>query len=90
MPSVYESCSMRHFRDGRTETIRPVTLESRAFVEAYESPSTSMADKKSALVKSIAAHSKRSRDAQLGVGTDRHMFALAVSAVFPQLRVHVS
>jgi hypothetical protein len=78
MPSVYESCSMRHFRDGRTETIRAVTLESRRFVEVYENPSSPVSDKRSALVASIAAHSKRSRDAQLGIGTDRHMFALAV------------
>ena len=36
--SVYESCSTAIFRHGRTDVIRPVTEETRAFIRAQLAP----------------------------------------------------
>lgn len=72
---------MRHYIDGRTETIRPVTPESLAFCKVYESPDSTVAAKKEALMKSVAAHAKRTKEAQSGNGIDRHMFAMAVNVL---------
>ena len=70
---------MRHFVDGRTETIRPVTPESLAFCQMMEAGTSTRAELKAALMQSCAAHAKRTKEAQAGQGVDRHMFALAVS-----------
>jgi len=75
---TYESSMTRLFRNGRTETVRPVTLASAAFVNAMEDPSISKKDKIKLLKAAAEAHQNYYRDCMSGNGIDRHLFALYV------------
>lgn len=41
---TYEASMTRLFRDGRTETVRPCTIESSAWVKAMEDKNVSVSD----------------------------------------------
>lgn len=73
--SAYESCSTAVYKHGRTETIRPVTKESKAFIESL-SNSTDPLLKKDLLKKSSDKHQQLIKEAATGHGFDRHLFAL--------------
>ncbi len=79
---TYESCSTATFLHGRTETVRPLTCESRAFVEAFNAASdlNEVSNKKGELFKLLRAASLKHRQltelASGGYGWDRHLFAL--------------
>ena len=86
-PSTYESASTAGFKHGRTETIRSASPESVAMCAAFGGPSPSASSPSSpssdvqvaryrALSAAAARHSKTARDASLGQGVDRHLFAL--------------
>jgi len=75
---TYESSMTRLFRNGRTETVRPVTLSSVAFVNAMEDPSISKNEKIQLLKKAADDHQDNYRDCMSGKGIDRHLFALYV------------
>lgn len=73
--STYESCSTAVYKHGRTETIRPVTNETKAFIEALAKSS----DKqllKGLLKKASEKHQQLIKEAATGQGFDRHLFAL--------------
>ncbi|UJR25276.1 hypothetical protein I4U23_006628 [Adineta vaga] len=73
--STYESCSTAVYKHGRTETIRPVTNETKAFIEAL----TKSKDKqllKDLLKKAAEKHQQLIKEAATGQGFDRHLFAL--------------
>uniref|UniRef100_A0A4W3J4N0 Carnitine O-palmitoyltransferase 2, mitochondrial n=1 Tax=Callorhinchus milii TaxID=7868 RepID=A0A4W3J4N0_CALMI len=74
----YESCSTAAFRHGRTETIRPASLQAqtccRAFVQ--EPARHSVAELRAMVSQSSKHHSKLTREAAMGQGFDRHLFAL--------------
>jgi carnitine O-palmitoyltransferase 2 len=76
LPSTYESASTAAFKHGRTETIRSATPEAAAFVAAFTDPSTSLAERAGALRQAVDNHSRITREALMGQGMDRHMFAL--------------
>jgi hypothetical protein len=67
----YESASTAGFRKGRTETIRPATIESQAFVLAE-----STKEQQTKLRIAAEAHRRNSMNAAVGQGMDRHLFAL--------------
>eukprot|EP00039_Didymoeca_costata_P009244 m.122053 g.122053 ORF g.122053 m.122053 type:complete len:658 (-) comp14415_c0_seq3:2294-4267(-) len=72
--SVYESCSTKRYLRGRTEAIRPVSLESRQFVTMADSCPK---DKSRSLLEASAArHRVLASEASQGLGVDRHLFAL--------------
>lgn len=74
---TYESCSTAAFRHGRTETVRPCTTATKAFTLAINSknkPSTS--ELKNMMVECSRVHSQLTREAAMGQGFDRHLFAL--------------
>jgi len=76
---TYESSMTRLFKLGRTETIRSVSAESKAFVMAMENGESR---EKCLLLLRLACeqHQKYSHDAMTGCGVDRHLFGLVVVA----------
>lgn len=65
----YESCSTSAFKHGRTETLRPATLETLAFsklIEAQGSSTKSNAELKKALYDCSAMHGKLTKEAAMG------------------------
>ncbi|XP_066586911.1 carnitine O-palmitoyltransferase 2, mitochondrial isoform X2 [Prorops nasuta] len=78
MVPTYESCSTAAFKHGRTETIRPVTLETKAVCSALTDKNSklSTAEIKNMIVACSKAHSNLTKNAAMGQGFDRHLFAL--------------
>ncbi|EQC42599.1 hypothetical protein SDRG_00328 [Saprolegnia diclina VS20] len=72
---TYESCSTRAFFHGRTETIRSATSEAQRFVSAVTSDA-SMASQKEFLKKAVDRHVSLAKEAQQGLGCDRHLTML--------------
>ncbi|KAJ8930444.1 hypothetical protein NQ314_016771 [Rhamnusium bicolor] len=73
----YESCSTAAFKHGRTETVRPCTMATKAFTLAITSkdkPSTS--ELKNMISDCSRVHNQLTREAAMGQGFDRHLFAL--------------
>ncbi|KAG7201978.1 hypothetical protein KM043_004673 [Ampulex compressa] len=76
--STYESCSTAAFKHGRTETIRPCTVETKmicaAMSEKRQNLSTS--ELKKMIIDCSNAHNVLTKEAAMGEGFDRHLFAL--------------
>lgn len=73
---TYESCSVRGFLHGRTETIRSCHIAGCRFVDAMRDPNTSSA-KRYKLLQAAAAHQGAyARMASNAQGCDRHMLGL--------------
>jgi carnitine O-palmitoyltransferase 2 len=77
LPSTYESASTAAFKHGRTETIRSATPEAAAFTAAFTNPSASVSEKAVAMRAAVDNHSRITREALMGKGMDRHLFALS-------------
>ncbi|XP_077292463.1 carnitine palmitoyltransferase 2 [Arctopsyche grandis] len=74
---TYESCSTAAFKHGRTETIRPCTMQTKEFCDALHSMNRpSDAELANMIVKCSATHSELVKEAAMGQGFDRHLFAL--------------
>eukprot|EP00005_Dracoamoeba_jomungandri_P001567 CAMPEP_0174262420 /NCGR_PEP_ID=MMETSP0439-20130205/12964_1 /TAXON_ID=0 /ORGANISM="Stereomyxa ramosa, Strain Chinc5" /LENGTH=668 /DNA_ID=CAMNT_0015347125 /DNA_START=1 /DNA_END=2007 /DNA_ORIENTATION=+ len=73
--ATYESASTAAFKHGRTETIRPVCMESLRFTSAFIEKKDHM-DCKTFLNEAINQHSENKVQALKGLGFDRHLFAL--------------
>lgn len=76
-PSSYESVSMRHFFEGRTEVARPMTNEAHYFIASCVSNKNSDVMTYELLLKAIAAHKKVLKQNQTGQGAERHLLAMA-------------
>lgn len=72
----YQSCDMRHFRAGRTETIRPVTIAAVNFVQALVVDEATQAQ----LTAALEAHRDWVKAAKSGAVFDRHLMMLDVIA----------
>lgn len=79
--ATYEAASTRTFLHGRTETIRPVSPESQAFIECMglkPSDDPASREEKLALLKQAASvHDEYQHKASKGLGVDRHFFGLS-------------
>ncbi|KAI4470728.1 carnitine o-acyltransferase [Holotrichia oblita] len=75
---TYEASMTRLFREGRTETVRPCTIESSAWVRAMEDKNATIEDKIKLLRIACERHQKSYQDAMCGEGIDRHLFCLYV------------
>lgn len=75
---TYEASMTRLFREGRTETVRPCTIESAAWVKSMDNPAISALEKKKLLNEACARHQVGYQDAMCGRGVDRHLFCLYV------------
>lgn len=79
--ATYESCSTSAFRHGRTETMRPCTNETKAFIEAIEGKNRpSNKTLREMIDKCSAKHFQLTKEAAMGQGFDRHLFALKTAA----------
>ena len=78
--STYESASTSAFKHGRTETIRSATPESAAFAAAFCDANASREAKEGALRAAVKNHSRITKEALMGEGMDRHLFALRALA----------
>src|SRR5690349_21136312 len=75
---TYEASMTRLFRDGRTETVRPCTIESSAWVNSMEDPNFSTDERVKLLRKACDRHQQGYLDAMCGRGVDRHLFCFYV------------
>jgi carnitine O-palmitoyltransferase 2 len=74
--ATYESASTSAFKHGRTETIRSTTTLSQTMCDVFLSAESSNQEKATALRAAAENHGKLTRDALMGKGWDRHLFAL--------------
>ncbi|KAG8229768.1 hypothetical protein J437_LFUL005849 [Ladona fulva] len=86
--ATYESCSTSAFKHGRTETIRPCTMATKAFCEAVNSKSRPGISELQGMIKKCSeVHGALTRDAAMGQGFDRHLFCLRkVAEADPNIR----
>ncbi|XP_056646339.1 carnitine O-palmitoyltransferase 2, mitochondrial [Diorhabda sublineata] len=74
---TYESCSTAAFKHGRTETVRPCTNATKAFVLAVTSKNKPPVSELKYLISECSkGHNQLTREAAMGQGFDRHLFAL--------------
>eukprot|EP00043_Microstomoeca_roanoka_P013995 m.137782 g.137782 ORF g.137782 m.137782 type:complete len:785 (-) comp15901_c0_seq1:477-2831(-) len=79
---TYEASMTRLFKHGRTETVRPVTIESTEFVRAMCSGEATKEQCIELLRKAANTHVMNFKDAMAGKGIDRHLFCLYVMSVW--------
>jgi carnitine O-palmitoyltransferase 1, liver isoform len=75
---TYEASMTRLFREGRTETVRPCTIESAAWVKSMEDKNATSEEKVHLLREACKRHQQGYVDAMCGRGVDRHLFCLYV------------
>ncbi|KAG1666869.1 Carnitine O-palmitoyltransferase 2, mitochondrial [Nymphon striatum] len=78
-PATYESCSTSAFKHGRTETMRPCTMATKQFIDSVSSNNRpSNQDLIAMLVNCSKVHSQLVKEAAMGQGFDRHLYALKI------------
>lgn len=75
---TYEASMTRLFREGRTETVRPCTNESSAWVKAMEDKTKTVDERLKLLNEAVKVHQLGYQNAMVGNGIDRHLFCLYV------------
>ncbi|XP_039309845.1 carnitine O-palmitoyltransferase 1, muscle isoform isoform X1 [Solenopsis invicta] len=75
---TYEASMTRLFREGRTETVRPCTIESSKWVKAMEDKTMTVSERVRLLMDAVERHQRSYQDAMCGKGIDRHLFCLYV------------
>ncbi|CDQ85055.1 unnamed protein product [Oncorhynchus mykiss] len=78
--SCYETAMTRRFYHGRTETMRPCTLEAQNWCHTMLLPAASAEAKRKALLLAFNKHNKLMAEAQNGKGFDRHLLGLYLIA----------
>ncbi|XP_060680936.1 peroxisomal carnitine O-octanoyltransferase isoform X2 [Hemiscyllium ocellatum] len=78
--SCYETAMTRRFYHGRTETMRPCTVEAVEWCRAMLDPAVSNVNRQQLMMKSFARHHKLMTDCQNGRGFDRHLLGLMLIA----------
>ncbi|KAK2579173.1 hypothetical protein KPH14_002697 [Odynerus spinipes] len=78
MVPTYESCSTAAFKHGRTETIRSCTLQTKATCVALTQKNSdiSTTELKKMIFECSNMHNILTKEAAMGEGFDRHLFAL--------------
>jgi len=74
--SVFESVMLRSFRHGRTEAMRPVSIESDYFVRSMADQTVPNSRRREILLKSGNEHVRRIGQCLAGEGVEGHLFAL--------------
>lgn len=75
---TYEASMTRLYREGRTETVRPVTIESAEWVYSMHDPKKSVKERLELLKKACDYHTLVIQKAMCGEGVDRHLFCLYI------------
>jgi carnitine O-acetyltransferase len=73
---TYEPAMTKTFLHGRTEAIRTVSQASVDFVTSFYAKNTSSHEKLEKLRASLKRHSKLTKECSMGLGQDRHLYAL--------------
>ncbi|GLD95982.1 hypothetical protein PINS_up004660 [Pythium insidiosum] len=77
---TYESAHTRMFQEGRTETIRTVTVEVKEWLEAMQDASVPRHIAHEKLQRAMTRHKQNSIAALTGAGIDRHLLGLQIAA----------
>ena len=88
IPVTYESCSTSAFRHGRTETVRPATRQTKEAIEAICSGKANPEEVRKLIDEASKTHNQLTKEAALGQGFDRHMFAMKNIALRNNLTTH--
>ncbi|XP_060803793.1 carnitine O-palmitoyltransferase 2, mitochondrial [Amyelois transitella] len=83
---TYESCSTSAFKHGRTETMRPCTDHTKLFCDKLHSNNSSKDELRAIMAECSTYHSQLVKEAAMGEGFDRHLFALMKTAEENQTR----
>ncbi|MBN3305634.1 OCTC octanoyltransferase, partial [Amia calva] len=78
--SCYETATTRRFYHGRTETMRPCTVEALEWCLAMLDPSLPAEKKRQRLMAAASKHNRLMSEAQNGKGFDRHLLGLYLIA----------
>jgi carnitine O-acetyltransferase len=73
---AYEPVLTKSFYHGRTEAMRPATMEARHLCQVFTDSKATAQDKIDALRNATKVHSQLVRECSQGKGIDRHLFAL--------------
>ncbi|XP_076658046.1 carnitine palmitoyltransferase 2 [Halictus rubicundus] len=75
---TYESCSTAAFKHGRTETIRSCTMETKTTCESMTRKNNTLtrSELKQLIMNCGNVHNTLTKEAAMGQGFDRHLFAL--------------
>ncbi|NXT72455.1 OCTC octanoyltransferase, partial [Chaetops frenatus] len=76
----YETAMTRRFYHGRTETIRPCTVEAVEWCKSMLDPSDSTYQRLQLMHKAFAKHNKMRKECENGKGFDRHLLGLLLIA----------
>ncbi|XP_074904650.1 peroxisomal carnitine O-octanoyltransferase isoform X1 [Buteo buteo] len=76
----YETAMTRRFYHGRTETIRPCTVEALEWCKSMLDPSESAYQRLQLMQKAFAKHNKMRKECENGKGFDRHLLGLLLIA----------
>uniref|UniRef100_A0A3Q2ZDR7 Carnitine O-acetyltransferase n=1 Tax=Kryptolebias marmoratus TaxID=37003 RepID=A0A3Q2ZDR7_KRYMA len=76
--STYESASLRMFKYGRTDAIRPATADSLRFVQAMQDPAKQTV---ALLQKAVQTHKENTYNAIHGQAIDRHLLGLKMLSI---------
>ncbi|XP_017272771.1 carnitine O-acetyltransferase [Kryptolebias marmoratus] len=79
--STYESASLRMFKYGRTDAIRPATADSLRFVQAMQDPAKQNAETVALLQKAVQTHKENTYNAIHGQAIDRHLLGLKMLSI---------
>ncbi|KAI5610150.1 carnitine O-palmitoyltransferase 2, mitochondrial [Silurus asotus] len=76
--ATYESCSTAAFKHGRTETIRPASIHTQRCAQAFvQQPGQHSVEQLIGLLDACSKyHGQLTKDAAMGQGFDRHLFAI--------------
>ncbi|XP_010862457.2 carnitine O-palmitoyltransferase 2, mitochondrial [Esox lucius] len=76
--ATYESCSTAAFKHGRTETIRPATVHTKRCAQAFvQQPGKHTIDQLIGMLSECSKyHGQLTKEAAMGQGFDRHLFAM--------------
>ena len=80
---TYEASVTRLFAQGRTETVRSLSIESAAFVDAMLDKSASDKDRVAALRAAADKHASLYKHTMVGQGIDRHLFGAPPPLPYP-------
>ncbi|KAM6201358.1 peroxisomal carnitine O-octanoyltransferase isoform 2-T2 [Rhynchocyon petersi] len=83
----YETAMTRYFYHGRTETMRPCTMEAVRWCQSMQDPSASLQERRQRMLQAFAKHNKLMKECSAGKGFDRHLLGLLLIAKEEKLPV---
>ena len=78
--NAYETVVTKKYFHGRTEAMRPATIEARNACKLFFDDTIPVTQKRLALQQAVRAHTKHVKDCTRGKGADRHLHALKCMA----------